>query len=387
MTIFLYNLKRILTKPLNIICMIVVPIVFNLLFISMSMTEVKYNVGIVDLDQSKFTLQLANEITDQYDLITLEQDDIQDAVINGDVDCAIVFEKGFTEKIIRGEDVNAKIYSLNDTNSSVPLTNYFKSYMNAVIEIGKACGGDEVKFYSGMDDYYSKVYKLEYKEMSESLSKQIDTAVTSLGYIAISMMFLMTFSTMLVIQDKMYGVYDRLIVTPLKNSSYYLQHLLSYFVVSVIQIVLMLDIIPNLVDVKFGSTMKDTFHLFIVCCCFAIDCISIGVLVSRFTNKTLVAGSFISLLNIPMLMLGGCFWPREIMPETLRKIGDFMPTTWFLMGAKKVLYGNGLSSAFQYIGAMLIFSVLLMAIAFIPRQNRSTLHNRKQSKKTIENIN
>lgn len=384
MTIFLYNLRRILTKPLNIICMIVVPVAFNLVFLSMLLGEIKYNVGIVDFEQSEFTLQLADKMKNQFDIITLKLDEMKEAVINGDVDCAVIFDKGVTSKVINGDEVSAEIYSLNDTNSSIPLVNYFKSFMNATIEIGKASGGDEAKFYSGMDEYYAKPYKIEYKEMRESLSKQISAAVTSLGYIAISVMFLMTFATMLVIQDKMYGVYDRIMVTPLKRSSYYVQHVLSYFVVSAIQIFLMLDMIPNIVDVKFGTTFKDTFYLFVVCCCFALDCIAIGVLVSRFTNKTLVAGSVVSVVNIPMLMLGGCFWPREIMPKLLQSIGDFMPTTWFLKASEKVLYGNGLSSAMKYIGFMLAFCVIMIVISFVSKKNKSTLERRKKPKKEIE---
>jgi len=362
--------------------MIAVPVVFNLLFISMSLTEVKYNVAVVDLDQSEFTTQFYEEVGKQYNLQYMEEDEIKDAVINSDVDCAILFESGYADKLINGEEVSAKIYSLNDTNSSMPLVNYFRSYMNSAIEIGKASNGDEQKFYSAMDDFYEKTYQVEYKEMSESLSKQINTTVSSLGYIAISMMFLITFATMMVIQDKMFGVYDRLVVSPLKLSSYYLQNLLSYFVVSVIQIILMFEIIPNVVDVKFGNTTQDMGYLFIICCCFALDCISIGVVVSRFTSKTLVAGSLVSLVNVPMLMLGGCFWPREIMPETLRRMGDFMPTTWFLQAAEKVMHGNGLDSAMLYIGYMLVFCAVMMLIAFTPKLNFST--GERGSKKALK---
>lgn len=378
MTIFLYNLKRIFTKPLNIVCMIAVPVVFNLLFISMSMTAVKYNVAIVDKDESGFTTKIYQELEDQYNIFYIEEDNIKDTVINSEADCVIVFERGYTDKVIHGDDVSAQIYSLNDTNSSVPLVNFFKSYLDSVIEIGKASGGDEEKFYEGMEDFYKKVYQVEYKEMSASLSKQINTAVSSLGYIAISMMFLMTFATMLVIQDKMYGMYNRLTVSPLKLSSYYLQNLLSYFVVSVIQILLMFEIIPNIVDVKFGNTASDLFNLFIVCCCFALDCISIGVVVSRYTSKTLIAGSLVSLVNIPMLMLGGCFWPREIMPEALRRCGDFIPTTWFMKASEKVMHGNGLGTALSYIGYMLAFCVVMMIIAFAPRVNLAAAVQRKK---------
>ena len=49
----------------------------------------------------------------------------------------------------------------------------------------------------------------------------------------------------------------------------------------------------------------------------------------------------IGLVNLPILMLGGCLWPRELMPEFVKRIGDFVPTTWFLKAAETVYMETG----------------------------------------------
>jgi len=364
MTVFFNNLKQIFSKPLNIILMIVLPVAFNLFFISVA-PDAKYVIGVYDNDKTDFTKQMVENMDGGYKVVELkEEEDVKSAVLNSNVDCAIVFEKDFTKRIIKGEISKAQYYGLNDTNSTQPLKMYIQSCINAAVEIGKASAGNEQTFYKGLTAYYEGTYKINYQKLGFSQAESVGRAVSSLGYIAISMMFLTTFATILIIKDKMCGVYNRILVSPFKSSNYFLQHLLSYFIVSFIQVILLVDLMPNIANVNFGNNLEETLSLIIVCLCFSTVCISIGVTISRFANKTIVAGSLVSLLNIPMLMLGGCFWPREIMPDTLKTIGDYMPTTWFLKGTELVLYGNGLFSAFKYIVFMLIFSMVLMIIAF-----------------------
>ena len=62
-------------------------------------------------------------------------------------------------------------------------------------------------------------------------------------------------------------------------------------------------------------------------------------------------------------MLGGCFFPFEIMPDTLAKIGRWMPNGWALLRFSDILAGRadatGLAVAF---GGILGFTAILFAI-------------------------
>ncbi len=372
MIIFTNCLRRIFGKGVNIICMIVVPIVLNIVMIALTTQEVQYNVGIVDKDNTRFTKAFVEQIEEKYNykIVQLKEDEVNSAVINKDVDCALEFTKGLTDEIIHGKDVEAKFYALSDSNGSEPLQMNIESFMSAMKQIGKACNEDEEVFYKGVESYNKDSYHLVYKTSDSSTSEDVQRAVSSLGYVAIGMVFLMTFSTMLILQDKVKGVFDRLNTTPLSRLSYYTQHLLSYFVVALIQIVVMVDMLPNLVDVKFGNTVTQQLEVIIGCSAFAIVCIAIGITVSRFSKNTMVAGSFISLINIPMLMLGGCFWPREIMPKAVQSVGNFMPTTWFLKASESILYGDAISDCIQPIMYLFALSALLIVITFAVRTEK-----------------
>ena len=57
-------------------------------------------------------------------------------------------------------------------------------------------------------------------------------------------------------------------------------------------------------------------------------------------------------------------WPRELMSETLQRIGDFLPTTWFLVAAEEVLYGNGLGAAGKYLLYLGALAAVLLIVSF-----------------------
>lgn len=372
MTIFWNNIKRIFLRKSNIIFMIVVPIVVNIVVISLMTSSGGYTIGITDNDKTKFTKNFVETISADYDIVELEEEEINSKVINSKVDLALKFDKGYTDKLISGEDVTIKSYMLTDGNSSQPLEMYINSYLSAIKEIAKAADSED-DFYEGIEEYNDSQYKIEYKHMASSINDDVERSVTSLGYLALGMMFLISFSTMLILEDKMVGVFDRLTVTPLKKSSYYFQNLLSFFIVSVLQIVIIINLLPNIVDISYGDSVESIMQIILVSAVFAMVCIAIGICISRFSKNRLFAGSFISLVNIPLLMLGGCLWPRELMPEAVQRIGDFVPTTWYMKAAESVLYGEGLASVVNEIVYMLLVVVVLLVLAFAIKTDKEVL--------------
>ena len=344
--------------------MIVIPIALNMFLISVSTKEVQYNVGILDKDSSRFTRDFIRRLgkTCNVKLLT-GKDDINSMIVNKSADCVFSFEAGFTDGMISGKDVSIKSYVLGDTNIAKPIQFYIASYISASKSIAQASKGDTDLFYKGMEDYHKSEYAAEYKDFASGTSNGVGKAVASLGYMAFGMVFLLAFSTALILEDKLSGVYDRVAVTPLKRSSYFIEHMLGSFVVAAIQIAILIGNLPRMVNVSFGSDAQEN-EIILVCCVFAVVCISIGVLISRYSKNVLMAGALTTLVNLPMLMLGGCLWPREIMPGYVQRIGDFMPTTWFLKAGEAVLYGKGIMTAMNDVLYMLVLAAFLLVMCF-----------------------
>ncbi len=369
MTVLLNNLKRIFLKPINIVLMIVVPIVLNLMFISIFNAEQMYEVGIIDLDDSELTASIIEEMKIAANTHEYENDDavINSALINSTINMAIRFPENYAEDMINGKCPKVEIYAVEENTDSVPLTMLVAAIGTNCGEIGKLCDGDEDKFYDCVEDYLEGTFQTEYKNFDLSKGEQIERAVNSLGYLAMGMMFLMSFATTLLLEDKMSRVYSRILTTPTTRASYLLQHLLSYVIVAAVQVVLIISLLPVIMDgqLSFGDSFGVTLQVMLVTLIFATACIAIGLTVSRFSKNNVVAGAFIGLVNLPVLMLGGCMWPRDLMPEGLQRVGDFVPTTWFLKAAEEVLYENGLGAAWKELALLGGLAAILITVSFL----------------------
>lgn len=367
MTVFFTNLKRIFGRPINIILMLVVPLALNILFISVSSEGQKYSIGIVNNDNTKLTDIILEQLNDEAKLIEIEDDDevIRNALMNSEIDLALRIEKDYTARVIRGESAAIQLYAITETNLSEPIRLLIESLTASANEIGRQSEGDADKFYEAMEKYAASDFSAQYESFAFSSQDQANRTVTSLGYLAMGMMFLMSFATALLLEDKEMGVFSRITTTPLSRGSYLIQHLLSYIVVGVIQIVLIFLIVPKIVDISFGSTTSIVLQVMFVTFLFACVCIAIGLAISRFAKNNSTVGAVVSLVNFPVLMLGGCMWPKEIMPEAIQKIGSFMPSDWFLTAAKTALNGEGLGAAIKEIGLMVGLVAVLLIISFV----------------------
>ena len=367
MTVLMNNLRRIFGRPINIILMIVVPVVLNIFFISISGSAQKYTIGVIDCDKSQLTESLLNKLSEEAEIKEIEDNEeiIRSALLNSEIDLALKFDENYAQKIMNGEDAKIQTFAITETNRSEPIRILISSFASSAREIGRQADGDSEKFYKAIDNYVDGTFSAEYDNFEFSSKEKVSRAVTSLGYLAMGMMFLMTFATTLLLEDKETRVYSRIITTPVTRASYLFQHLLSYLIVAVIQIALIFLIIPNIVEISFGSTTTIEFETMLVTLLFSGVCIAIGLTVSRFSKSSSIAAALVSLINFPVLMLGGCLWPREIMPEGVQRIGDFMPTTWFLNAASSVLNGEGLGAAGKEMLLLGGLILILLILSFV----------------------
>lgn len=366
MTIFQNNLRRIFGRPINIVLMLVVPIALNIFFIAVSTSETKYVVGVIDYDQSKLSEMILNQLDGEADITQIDDDEagIKSELLNSNIDMALKIEKGYADDIIAGKDAKVQTYAITETNQSEPIRILISGITSAAQELGRQCGGDSDQFYTAMDDYLNGHFTADYESFSFTSQETTNRAVSSLGYLAMGMMFLMTFATTLLLEDKESGVFARIATTPVTRGSYLVQHLMSYITVAIVQIIMIFMIVPNVVEISYGSTTKIELQTMFITLLFAGVCIAIGITVSRFAKNEAMVSAIISLIDFPVLMLGGCLWPTEIMPDFLQKAGKFMPTRWFLDAAETVLNGEGLRNAEKNIAFMVILMAVLLIVSF-----------------------
>lgn len=364
------NFKRIFRKPINIIVMLIIPIILNLTVITLANKPESYDVVFVLEENTDITQKIIERFEQIFSLQS--EDDIGDAkqlVNDGYADYIIVIENNFTDELLKGS-AHVKTYSREGDESIKPVSTFVVSYFESINELGHASNNDKSKFIALFDKFNSEIVGIEYKYSNNVSKAKVDNAINSLGYVAVGMVYFITFATMLLFEDKKCGVYGRVSGTPMGRMSYFFQHLISYLFFAAIQSIIMIGVMPQIVDVWYGNGFVQKAKLFLVCMAFASTCISIGIAVSTFSRNIIMANSIVSMINVPMLMLGGCFWPASFMPDEIQTIGKFMPTTWFLNAARGVLKNEELSKYIINIIISMSLSIILMTLASFATKNK-----------------
>ena len=171
-------------------------------------------------------------------------------------------------------------------------------------------------------------------------------------------------------QERKSGVTNRLSVTPIKSASYYFQHFITYFMITVIQAVVVILLLPCLSKLSFGGTIGQIVSVILVVCAFGTVCVSIGLFVNCVSPNSFASGSLTTLIELPLLMLGGCLWPKEIMPDFLQTIGKALPTTWYMDATASLVNGGSLADNLFRVGGMCAFAAVLFALTIIIKRKR-----------------
>jgi ABC-type multidrug transport system permease subunit len=91
---------------------------------------------------------------------------------------------------------------------------------------------------------------------------------------------------------------------------------------------------------------------------FAWVAASLGVLIGSLVKSTDRVVGLCVLLSMLMAALGGCWWPLEVVPPTLKVIAHCLPSGWAMDALHQLIsFGGGFAEAREEIGVLALFGL------------------------------
>lgn len=367
MIIFKTTLKRLFRAKSNIVFLVFLPLVFMLIAFSGSNGTPPLKVTVINNDVTKVTEGIIGNISSKAELNYNNEDTIQKALVNNEIDYAIVIPDGFTADLIAGRDVQIKGFEAKEGNSSMAIKTSLDTYINILKTFAKNSNGNEDEFYKAQEYYNEGSYNLSYVSLDKGEGNKSKT-VAAMGFIVMNMLFSATSATNIILKDKEKNVFTRLFTTPLTRIKYIMQSLMAFLVITFTQVTLYFLMFKYIFKFNLGENPLNLYLLFLI---FGVFTISLGVFITTHAKDLRLSGTISTLINLPFAMLGGCFWPRDIMPKVLRNISEFAPTTWINTANSNVLYGASLSEATGTIALLLGIAVVLLGLSSNRLKNRA----------------
>jgi ABC-2 type transport system permease protein len=353
MTVFKYTVKRLLRNKGNLFMILfLTPLFIGITFGLGSFTKDSISVGLVDLDNTPLTNMLLESLEETSPVYLFAEDEIRNALASSKVDYVLVVDSGFTEQLLAGNEPALRGYSIQETNIASRVKVKAEGFLGAARSLAAAAKGNEIAFYQGLDQYRGGSFVLKCDTFRNN-DRDISGTLSALGLLGMSMMMLSSFTSINLIRDRENRTFYRVMAAPVPLKYYMLQNILCFFLILLMQVGVMFLVVHFVFGFYLGLSAA---KLYLVMAVFAMLCVSMGVALSALARTVQQAGTIASLIITPMSMLSGLFWPRELMPGILQTLGNYLPPTWLIAAAKKVMLGQPLSSAGMELAILLGFT-------------------------------
>jgi ABC-2 type transport system permease protein len=180
------------------------------------------------------------------------------------------------------------------------------------------------------------------------------------GYTIYGIFWIVSLLAGSVLQEKREGTFRRLLTAPLGRAVLLTGKLVPYYIINLIQLVLMMGVSSLLFGMDLGHS---PFGLVIISLAAAATSTGLGIMVAALARTEGQVGGLTVLLLLSLSALGGCFIPRFVMPQWLRVAGLVTPHAWALDAYQDLLVrGYNFWEVLPKVGVLGAFAIIFFAI-------------------------
>lgn len=177
-------------------------------------------------------------------------------------------------------------------------------------------------------------------------------------------MFTIIFGIAEILEEKENHTFQRILISPIHKISILMGNLISTFVIGFIQVSLMFIISKYLFKVDFKGSMID---LLIVISAFVFCVTAFGLFLANYIKTIGQLSAITPIILTGTAMLGGCFWPLEIVSsKALLLLANITPQKWAMLSIEKiVVYGYGLNEVKFGVIVLLFMGIVYLFLGTI----------------------
>lgn len=165
--------------------------------------------------------------------------------------------------------------------------------------------------------------------------------------------------TMSLLRERRQWTLQRLAALPLTRAQLLGGKILAYFVLGMIQYVIVFA-----AGVAVGLDLGDApIAMLAVMAAFALCMTALALALATRVTSEGQANGLRNLIGLTLAPLGGAWWPLEIVPGFMQRIGHLSPVAWAMDGFHELLFNQGtLVDVLPEIGILLAIALVLFGI-------------------------
>ncbi|MBE9915860.1 ABC transporter permease [Paenibacillus donghaensis] len=319
-------------------------------------------VGVVNEDQGQ---QIAADTIgfvqrlDHVQIVNVTSSELKEQLAASILDSGLIIDSGYSESVLSGNPGHIAIESVKGVEVTAYMKSMLRGYIDNVAAMAKIAGGDQAKFRQLYDAYQSPDFKLTSQSVNDASTTK-EMSYSSIGFLVMFMMNSAVGLSELILKNRENRTYYRILSSPISARTYVLANIMVNLIVMFAQIIVALFFMRVVFQMDPGIPMGEMLFILTL---FALVSVSVSLVIVAFSKNTAMAGALQNLIIVPTCLLAGCFFPRSIMPEMLRRVSDFMPQSWALQSIGKLQSGEALGNIWFHLTILFAFAVVFFLIA------------------------
>jgi ABC-2 type transport system permease protein len=362
LTLARLNFLQMLADRTGLITMLVLPIMLTFLFgTMMGGGESQATVAFADQDGSSYSRELAEAVPSKsFRVARVSEEEARAMTSSGEAAAAIIVPAGFGADVLGGVDTEVTVVTDPRYTSAIAVVQAVRGRTERI-----AANGQVIRIVRGAfrdagtatgvlqtppapADVYSYASRLWSPEPPVSVD-EVNVAASkvrgatqgatgfqqySLGFTLMFMLFMGMGSAGGFLDDREYGTLARLLTTPTSKVVLITGKVAGIYVTVLFEAAVMVGFGAFAFGVPWGD---DPLGVMLVLATFGLAATGLGVMASTLVRTRGQMSAVMAVSATALSMLGGAYWPLDIVSPAMRTVAYLTPTGWAMQGLTDIV--------------------------------------------------
>jgi len=382
------NLMQVLKDRTGLITLIFVPLMLTSIFGTvMGGGERRIAVAVADLDKSVQSAEIVAALDPASYVVTRTGPKEAEAMASsGEAAAALLIPEGFGADVLGGVDTQVRLLKDPRSQATIAISEAVSGRVQrvaanaATIRIVQAAFRDASAatgaaytpappsdIYAYADRIWEPDPPLAVADVAVTASKARGAATQAMGFQQYSLGFTLMFMLFMgigsaggFIDEREQGTLSRLLTTPASKVELVAGKVVGIFVTVMFEAAVMIGFGAFLFRVPWGD---DPLGVIMIITAFGLATTGLGVMISTLLKTRGQVSAATAVFGTSLSMLGGAYWPLDIVSPAMRTIALMTPTGWAMTGLTDVVVrSQGTALAVLPSAALLGMGALFLAI-------------------------
>jgi ABC-2 type transport system permease protein len=338
-TIFKKELKLFVKRKGNFFWLIGMPIIFIVIMSLVFGNEnTKVTVPVIDQDKSSFSQSFIKQL-DSIPVIEVKQDQVStksdqiNQLRKGNISALVVIPKGFAKQFSNGQQAKIQLYRDGSTNQvassvEVVLNNISNQYREHKIQM----------FLQKTGQSKSEITTILQAPIGVQTVNESSTHVNAVTQVVPGYMIMFAFFIIMSMVTRFAQERDSGMVSRVRSSSLpSWKYLIGMWLPNVVMVLIQCTILLAFGNYVYGLELGNVAVIVGIVFSLSICCTGIGLAISLLVESDNAGKAITQLLTLGGAMLGGLWFPYDLLPAFVQAIGRFTPQYWAQHGMQEVM--------------------------------------------------